>query len=126
MNDPRCVVGAEVFVYKPPMSSRAQNVVAVEGVIASIGRKYIYVEYKNGSRRVAFEYVDGRWIQADETNYKATLYFSQAEFDEHCVERPNLNKILLRAGDWQSRVSLEKMPLEELRTVTNILSKYLK
>lgn len=125
MNDPRCVVGAEVFVYKPPMY-RGQDAAAIEGVIASIGRKYVYVEYKNSGRKVAFEYVDGRWMQSDETNYKGQLYFSRAEFDEQCVERPNLNKILLRAGDWQSRVLLEKMPLEELRTVTNILSKYLK
>lgn len=109
------------------MYRTADAVVATKGVIASIGRKYVYVEYQQlGGRRVAFEYIDGRWTQADETNYKAQLYFSQAEFDEQCVERPNLNKILLRAGDWQSRVLLEKMPLEDLRAVTDILSKYLK
>ena len=130
--DTRIVAGANVFVHHQSRGygPRDEVVEPSEGKIVGIGRKYVTVKYDDTGREIQFEFVENsnrsKWREAGDMNYKASLYFSRAEFDEQCIERPNLDKILQRAGDWQSRVSLEKMPLEELRTVTNILSKYLK
>jgi len=108
------IVGQKVY-FLDQMNYYTEEGVLEETTITNIGRKYIYLatpEIKEGVNKLTL-------VINKDTYNKQRVFLSTQDYHDYYEKRELVTKI-----SYTRRTLLERMPLEELRSINDILIQY--